>query len=80
MKAAEEAALGYEAVVCLNDKSYRVQIQGRASFNNTHGGHRCGQFRMEQEWNAIILVIMDEDYEIRQNILCRKTVVTKGRR
>ena len=45
-----------------NDQSLRVQIKGRAIFNEKRQGYRLGQIKLEQEWDAIILVIMDAEF------------------
>ncbi|MCG6966150.1 MAG: hypothetical protein LJE59_06550 [Chromatiaceae bacterium] len=41
----------------------RVQIKSRTIFDETKGGERIGQLKMQQNWDAVILVLMDEDYE-----------------
>ncbi len=41
----------------------RVQIKSRTIFDETKGGERIGQLKMNQEWDAVVLVLMDEDYE-----------------
>lgn len=41
----------------------RLQIKSRTIFDETKGGERIGQLKMNQEWDAVVLVLMDEDYE-----------------
>lgn len=41
----------------------RVQIKSRTIFDETKGGERIGQLKMNQEWDSVVLVLMDEDYE-----------------
>ena len=41
----------------------RVQIKSRTIFDETKGGERIGQLKMNQDWDAVVLVLMDEDYE-----------------
>jgi hypothetical protein len=41
----------------------RVQIKGRAVFDEQKGGQRIGQLKTEQEWDSVMVVMMDEDYE-----------------
>jgi hypothetical protein len=41
----------------------RVQIKGRAVFDEQKGGQRIGQLKAEQEWDSVMVVMMDEDYE-----------------
>ena len=58
-KASAEA--GWDAVD--PDNGRRVQIKSRTIFDETKGGERIGQLKMNQEWDAVVLVLMDEDYE-----------------
>lgn len=41
----------------------RVQIKGRAIFDESKGGQRVGQLKLEQEWDSVLLVLMDEEFE-----------------
>ena len=41
----------------------RIQIKSRAIFDEHKGGERIGQLKMNQEWDAVVLVLMDEDYQ-----------------
>jgi len=41
----------------------RIQIKSRTIFDETKGGERIGQLKLNQEWDAVVLVLMDEDYE-----------------
>jgi hypothetical protein len=40
----------------------RIQIKSRTIFDESKGGERIGQLKMNQEWDAVVLVLMDEDY------------------
>jgi hypothetical protein len=41
----------------------RIQIKSRTIFDETKGGERIGQLKMNQQWDAVVLVLMDETYE-----------------
>lgn len=41
----------------------RIQIKGRAIFDEQKGGQRVGQLKTEQAWDSVMVVMMDEDYE-----------------
>lgn len=41
----------------------RIQIKGRAIFDEQKGGQRIGQLNVDQDWDSVIVVIMDENYE-----------------
>jgi hypothetical protein len=41
----------------------RIQIKARTIFDEEKGGQRVGQLKLGQEWDSVILVLMDESYE-----------------
>jgi len=41
----------------------RVQIKSRTIFDESKSGQRIGQIKVEQPWDVVVLVLMDEDYE-----------------
>jgi hypothetical protein len=41
----------------------RIQIKSRTIFDESKGGERVGQLKLNQEWDAVVLVLMDENYE-----------------
>jgi hypothetical protein len=53
---------GYQATDPARDGK-RIQIKSRAIFDEAKGGQRIGQLNMEGEWDSVVLVLMDEDYE-----------------
>lgn len=57
-----EGALGYDAVDPQNENR-RIQIKSRTIFDETKTGQRIGQIKMEQEWDSVILVLMNKEYE-----------------
>ena len=54
---------GYDAVGRGDRAGKRIQIKGRAIFDEAKGGQRIGQLKAEQEWDSVMLVLMDENYE-----------------
>ncbi len=57
-----EGASGYDAVDPARD-GLRIQIKSRTIFDESKSGQRVGQLKMEQAWDAVVLVLMDEEYE-----------------
>jgi hypothetical protein len=53
---------GYDAVDP-NRGNKRVQIKARTIFDEEKGGQRVGQLKLGQDWDSVILVLMDESYE-----------------
>jgi hypothetical protein len=64
---------GYDAIGRGARDGLKIQIKGRAIFDESKSGQRIGQLKLEQEWDAVVLVLMDEDlepyeiYEARRN-------------
>ena len=55
----QDDTAGYDAV----DRSGRkIQIKSRTLFDDNLSGQRIGQIKMDQVWDAVVLVLMDEDY------------------
>lgn len=54
---------GYDAVGRGAREGRRIQIKGRAIFDERKGGQRIGQLKLEQAWDSLVLVIMDESFE-----------------
>ena len=58
--------IGYEAIGTEqsgdlhNDK---IQIKGRTIFSDTKSTYRIGQLKMEQNWDSVVLVLLNDDYE-----------------
>lgn len=54
---------GYDAIGHGNREGKRIQIKGRAIFDEGKSGQRIGQLKIDQEWDSIMLVIMDDNLE-----------------
>ena len=53
---------GYDAIdPSRNGK--RIQIKSRTIFDESKSGQRVGQLKLDKEWDSVLLVLMDEDYE-----------------
>ena len=62
---AEPGAGGYDAIGTGSREGKYIQIKGRTIFNDAKSGQRVGQIKLEQEWDSVMLILMDEDYEAR---------------
>ena len=57
-------AIGYDAIGLHGAREgERFQIKGRAIFDEKKGGQRLGQIKTDQDWDKILLVLMDEEFE-----------------
>lgn len=60
---AEPGAGGYDAIGTGSREGRYVQIKGRTIFDDSKGGERIGQVKQDQEWDSVMLILMDENYE-----------------
>lgn len=59
-----EDAVGYDAMGLQGEREgLRFQIKGRAIFDEKKGGQRLGQINIDQNWDKILLVLMNEEFE-----------------
>lgn len=63
LEAAPRDAEGYDAVRRLVDGFEKVQIKARTVFEDTRRPHRLGQLKLDKQWDVVLLVLMDENYE-----------------
>ncbi len=54
---------GYDAIDKRDEKEIKIQIKGRTIFNEAKSGQRIGQLKLEQDWDEVVLVLMDENFE-----------------
>lgn len=59
----KDETLGYDAVGHGRRAGKRIQIKSRTIFDESKAGHRIGQLRTNQEWDSVLLVLMDDNYE-----------------
>ena len=60
---AAENGVSYDAVGNAQREGKRIQIKGRVIQDDNNRGLRIGQVKVEQEWDAIVLVLLDSDYQ-----------------
>ena len=53
---------GYDAIDPKRDNK-RIQIKSRVIFDESKSGQRIGQVKLDQPWDSVVLVLMDEEYE-----------------
>jgi hypothetical protein len=54
---------GFDATVQKDGRPFRYQIKGRCILENTKRGLRLGSIRLVYEWDAVLLVLLDKNYE-----------------
>lgn len=69
-------AEGYDVVRTLADGSReQLQVKARAVFNDGRRPHRLGQLRLDQRWDALLLVLMNEDYDALEILEARRPAI-----
>ena len=57
-----DGAGGYDAIDPASIPQEKIQIKGRVIFDEAKTGQRIGQLKLEQEWDAVVLVLLDESF------------------
>lgn len=57
---------GYDATAERSDRTVRYQIKGRCFPARHRAGQRVGSLSLEKEWDAVLLVLLDLDFETRE--------------
>lgn len=59
----QDESVGYDAIGKQPPwNGLRIQIKGRAIFDESKSGQRIGQLKLDKEWDAVVLVLMDENF------------------
>lgn len=64
LELAEARQSGYDAIRKENGKVTKIQIKGRCIPVNAKPGQRLGSIQLDKEWDTVLLVLMDEDFEV----------------
>src|SRR5947209_6049526 len=54
---------GYDAVERANGATRRLEIEGRCLLKNCKSGQRLGSIRVQKEWDAVLMVLLDENFD-----------------
>ena len=63
LELSEDRNSGYDAIGKGMREGKKIQIKGRAIFDKAKSGQRIGQLKVNQEWDSLVLVLMNEDFE-----------------
>ena len=53
----------------------KIQIKGRAIFDESKSGQRIGQLKLDKNWDAVVLVLMNEDFETQEIYMAKRADV-----
>ncbi|MBI3771571.1 MAG: hypothetical protein HY272_02555 [Gammaproteobacteria bacterium] len=54
---------GYDAVGKGSREGLKYQIKARVIYDEGKAGQRIGQLKLEQQWDSVLLVLLDENFE-----------------
>lgn len=54
---------GYDAIGTGTRDGKKIQIKGRTIFDEAKKASRIGQLKIEQQWDSVVLVLMDDNHE-----------------
>lgn len=60
------------------DGECKVQVKGRVIFNQTRSNYRIGQINLDGEWDRIVLVLFNAEYEATEIYACSRNVIEKA--
>lgn len=55
---------GYDAICHKDGKEIRIQIKGRYVPENAKSGQRIGSIKLDKDWDIVMLVLLDEEFEV----------------
>lgn len=56
-------------------KDLRIQVKGRAIFDEAKSGQRIGQLKLDKQWDAVVLVLMDDEFRASEMYLATRDAV-----
>ena len=63
----DESIGGYDAIgQHAAWKDLKIQIKGRAIFDEAKSGQRIGQLKLDKDWDVVVLVLMNQDFETQE--------------
>lgn len=69
---------GYDATCQRNRKKIRVQIKGRCLLKNCKPGQRVGGIKLDKPWDVVVLVLMNEDFEVQSIYEASRPVIEEA--
>lgn len=63
LEGAKQGEVGFDAIGKGSRVGRRIQIKGRTLMSDSKSSQRIGQIKIEQQWDSIMLLLMDDTYE-----------------
>jgi hypothetical protein len=67
--------VGYDALEEVEGTTRKLQIKGRCLVDVAKPGHRVGSIRIEKEWDAVLLVLLDANFDAFEIYEAERSVV-----
>ena len=75
----EDVEGGYDAIGMVGERTdMRFQIKARTIFNEDKSGQRIGQIKADKQWDAVLLIIMDENYQPQEIYQAEREVLMEA--
>lgn len=68
----QPGAHAYDAIGREHWPGLKLIIKGRAIFEEGKSGQRLGQIKADQDWDGVVLVVMDDNYEAVEMYLAQR--------
>ncbi len=78
LELAEARQSGYDAIRRENGIEIKVQIKGRCLPKNPNPGTRIGSIKLDKEWDTVLLVLFDHEYEAIELYEAKREPITKA--
>ena len=69
---------GYDAIWHRDGKQIKVQIKGRCVLPDSKPGQRVGGIKIEKDWDVVLLVLLDEDFEVLEIYEAGRSVIMQA--
>ncbi|VAW74410.1 hypothetical protein MNBD_GAMMA12-159 [hydrothermal vent metagenome] len=71
-----EQECGYNAIGVEQYSGQKILIKGRAIFKDQKSRQRLGQIKLNIEWDIILVVLLDDNFEPQEIYLATRTQIT----
>lgn len=69
---------GYDVIRRDSGKETKIQIKGRCICEDAKRGQRVGGIKLNRVWDSVLLVLMDDDYEVIKMYEAKRAAIKKA--
>lgn len=74
---AEARQSGYDVIRKQDGKEIKIQIKGRCISANAKPGQRVGGIKLNRDWDAVLLVLMDDNFKVLKIYEAKRAAIKK---